>query len=122
MDETDVALRERLLHSLQALAQEANIQERLFPDFAEVNDELILDFDGWRKSCVHNGCLSVEEAGAVYAIEVFISARPEDCHEPGSLQSHRFWAELRKKAIEALAQAGWPNEVPPSYAHEFFKL
>ena len=122
MDEADVAVRERLLHALQALAAEADVQEKLFPDFVAKTDELIIDFVGWRVSCVHNGSLSVQEAGAFYAVHVFISSRPKDCHAPGCLRSHPFWAELRKKASGALAAAGWTKDTPPSYAHEYVKL
>jgi hypothetical protein len=37
----------------------------------------------------------------------------------GALSAHPFWAEVRRLAVRALNAFGWPQETPPSYAHEY---
>jgi hypothetical protein len=39
--------------------------------------------------------------------------------EESALSSHPFWQELRNLAIQSLNAFGWPQETPPSYAHEY---
>jgi len=39
--------------------------------------------------------------------------------DESALYSHPFWEELRNLAIQSLNAFGWPQERPPSYAHEY---
>ena len=104
-----------LRRALQAIAQPADVQCSLFPSFAVIADELVLDFDKayvdakqtmWTPAQVH----------ALGALEVAIDAwsgpqHPEVWDAPDCL-AHPVWSEFRKLAKDALKSLGWTDEIP----------
>lgn len=113
----------RLMHSVQLLAQPAEVQDASLPDFVCKADELALDFDHWRR-CVESdraATLSAEQREALRVLDariddVFLHDVPDD--ERQSL-TRPAWGLVREAARAALAAFGWPADRPPSYAHEF---
>lgn len=113
---------ERLKHSLQALALAAPAQVSLFPDFVVKTDALVLDFDHWRLCAVENYQreLTAAQSATLSAIDAHIDAPPTaTVWVESALYSHPFWEELRTLASQSLVAFGWPEETPPSYAHEY---
>jgi hypothetical protein len=119
------AIFQRLQHSLQALALPAAAQIALFPDFVCKTDELVLDFDHWRSCAVGNYRVEMTPAQlqSLAAVDTHIDIPNIDEYksvwDESALYSHPFWEELRDLAIQSLNAFGWPQETPPSYAHEF---
>lgn len=116
---------ERLKHSLQAMALPATGQVAYFPDFVVKTDELVLDFDHWRYCSVGNyhAEMTAAQLDSLAAVEAHIdvpnSTGDRSVWEESALYSHPFWQELRNLAIQSLNAFGWPQEAPPSYAHEY---
>jgi hypothetical protein len=116
---------ERLKHSLQALALSATDQVAHLPDFVVKTDELVLDFDHWRECAVGNyrSDMTAAQLDSLAAIKAHIatpnSTGDRTVWDESALYSHPFWGELRNLAIQSLNAFGWPQETPPSYAHEY---
>jgi hypothetical protein len=115
---------ERLKHSLQALALPAQAQVAYLPDFVVKTDELVLDFGHWR-DCATGNCqvdMTAAQLDSLTAVEAHIAAPnstgDRTVWDESALYSHAFWEELRNLAIQSLNAFGWPQETPPSYAHE----
>jgi hypothetical protein len=105
--------------SVQALAQPADVQPRLFPSFVVVADELALDFDNWWRASESNfgNAWSLEQRRAVLALDQLLaemsgSDKPELWLEKGCL-NHPKWSEVRKLAREVLFAFGWSPGIPP---------
>ena len=116
---------ERLKHSVQALALPATAQLSRLPDFVVKTDELVLDFGHWRECAVGNyrADLNGQQLESLTAIDAHIANPSGDrsVWKESSLSTHPFWADLRKLAAVALSAFGWPQETPPSYAHEYVR-
>ncbi|HJV90757.1 MAG TPA: hypothetical protein VJ623_10665 [Holophagaceae bacterium] len=110
---------QNLQWALQALAQPAHLQPRLFPDVEVATDELILEFseafrranaDGetdWSESQRHALRLLNREIEALTA-----SDHPE-IWEDNDCLTHPAWANVRQLAAGALAAFHWLNQAPP---------
>ena len=116
---------ERLKHSLQAMALPATAQLSYLPDFVVKTDELVLDFDHWRDCAVGNYRvdMTASQVDSLAAVEAHIdgpnTTGDRSVWEESALYSHPFWDELRNLAIQSLTEFGWPQETPPSYAHQY---
>jgi hypothetical protein len=114
---------ERLKHSLQALALPAAAQLAYYPDFVVKTDELVLDLGHWRDCAVGNyrGEMTEAQLRSLETLDKHIDNPSGDrtVWDDSALSRHPFWATLRRLAIEALNAFGWPQETPPSYAHEY---
>jgi hypothetical protein len=103
--------------AVQALAQPADVQPELFPDFVVVADELALEFDAARlvaESQVGRAW-SARQHQAVAYLDARLSemgARPELWSNEGCLD-HPRWSEVRQLAREVLAVFGWSPARPP---------
>lgn len=123
------AVFERLKHSLQALAIDAEEQVSLFPEFVVKTDELVLDFDNWRRTAVGNYGREMqdEQRQSLAALDEHIDAASpsrgtdRSMWNDDALSSHSFWVTARTLAARALETFGWPVEKPPSYAHEYVR-
>jgi len=123
--ESKQSILERLQHSLQALALPAPAQVAYLPDFVVKTDEIVLDFGHWRDCAVgnyHDG-MTAAQLDSLAAVEAHIavpnSIGDRSVWDESALYSHPFWEELRNLAIQSLNAFGWPQERPPSYAHEY---
>jgi len=114
---------ERLKHSVQALELLMPAQLPLMPDFVVKTDELLLEFDHWRECAVTNyrADLTGEQLESLAAMNTHIGSPSGDqsVWDESCLSTHPFWTELRRLAAVALSSFGWPQETPPSYAHEY---
>ena len=105
------------------LAQSADVQISLFPDFVCVGDELVLNFDdAWRAFQSDNEkSLSNEQIAAIEKLNSRIdelSASDKNFWlEKKSLYLDSKWNELRELAKKSLDTFGWQLEIPgPSNA------
>lgn len=124
-DEIRGGVRLRFQHALQALALPADIQLGLFPDFVVKADELALNFDHWWR-CVQDGFgerLNNQQRTLLEAINdqfTQMSGRGNGAlWTETAIHENPLWEQIRALAKEALQSFGWPNEIPPSYTHEY---
>jgi len=119
MDEDRDRIEQNFRWAVQALAQPAEVQPRLFPSFVVVGDELGSDFDNWRRTCeAHFGeSWSSKQRKAVLsldqALDRVFSPKPNRKREQNGLKD-RDWDEVRDRARECLEAFGWPSEMPPT--------
>jgi len=112
-------IEQQFLWALQALAQPAHIQPKLFPSFVVVADELAIDFDNWRmayeSNCGHRWSQEQREVVAALGYLLTEMSGPgkhelwlnEDC------LNHPKWAEVRRLALVVLSAFDWSPEIPP---------
>jgi hypothetical protein len=110
---------QQLLWALQALAQAAEVQPRLFPPFVSIADELALEFGDWYRVAVGQVGASwqPEQAKRLATLDRLLSEmtgtdQPELWLGPDCLW-HPKWSEVRGLARSALAAFGWPQDLPP---------
>jgi hypothetical protein len=114
-----------LKHSLQRLALPASEQVQLLPDFVVKTDELMLDFDHWRECAVGNyhADMTAAQLDSLATVDAHTdvpnSTGDRTVWEESALYSHSFLEELRNLAIQSRNTFGWPQETPPSYAHQY---
>ena len=111
-------MQNRLEWSILALAQPAEIQLSLFPDFAHKPDELVLNLeealDGLRG---HEDDLTAEQWSAIRALDAPIVALSEKAHSDfwteDALRCDPRWEEIRGLAKRAAEACGWELRAPP---------
>jgi hypothetical protein len=98
---------------LKALAQPADVQLTLYPDFVVKADELALDFNNFYEACLPE--MSDEQAAASSHIErrLIELSGPAGPWSEDDLRHAREWADIRDLAKQALEVFGWPDEPPP---------
>ncbi len=108
-----------LRRALQSLAQPAEVQTCLFPDFAAEADALDLEFDQALQNTrpAQGARWSVLQAKAIEPLERAIDAtsgpgRPERWESPDCLLPPT-WSEFRSPATPARSAFGGPVEPPP---------
>lgn len=107
-----------LKRCVQALAQPAAVQRALFPSFAVVGDELVLEFDdalrGWRaeqRTATEAQLATLSELECL--IEHLSGPLNEDFWlDPVQLDVDARWEDLRLLARAACAAFGWPVQIP----------
>jgi len=106
--------------SVRALAQPADIQLGLYPDFVWVADELVFEFDEWYKKL----CASVEagkwpeaKLNLVHAINQQLvsmsTASDPNLWTDEALAENEEWKNTRELALRCLHEMGWSLEPPP---------
>lgn len=100
------------------MAQPAEIQEGLFPDFAVVADELALNWEqGLAEAKPAEAELSAEQKARIEALDRLILAisGPENLRfwVDDALRTFGEWDEIRAAAAEAARAFGWPVTRPP---------
>ncbi len=95
---------EQLKWSVQALAADAETQQRLFPVYACTMDELVLDFDNWFKATRWRDDLAIssDQSQALESIDRLIESMSREAFADGALQTHHDWQTLRAAAAKAL--------------------
>jgi hypothetical protein len=107
-----------LRHSVQALAQPADEQIALFPDFVVVGDELALDFESalerFRADAVSAPAQAVATVNALNAyLEQLSGPQNEDFWlDEARLREDPRWNQVRQLALAVLEAFGWPNVTP----------
>ena len=112
-------MRNRLQWSILALAQPAEIQLALFPDFVCTGDELALNFeDGLHELAGHEDEITEEQKAAIQALDTLILAMSGEHNsdfwtDDDALRSDPVWEEIRGLAKVAAEAFGWKPEAPP---------
>jgi len=114
----EIVRRERLERAVLALAQPADVQLSLFPDFVCKADELALDFeealDGFFG---FEGEIGECERINLNALDRLILSKSGKANESfwtdEALLSHPTWDEIRVAAKSAVAAFGWELRRPP---------
>ncbi|MEI1279640.1 hypothetical protein V6Z05_15025 [Leptospira venezuelensis] len=116
-----------LKYALQALAQSAETQSRLFPDFVCIADELALDFDNAYqavKSDLDN-TLNKEQIKLLEEINSILDQNSGDISAQHStseaLISDPMWMILRVRALATLESFNWHDIPPPSDFYRFVR-
>jgi len=118
------AVFERLKHSVQLLASQAEIQLRLLPEFVCKADELALEFDHWREVTLDNygNDLTPDQASGITALDEKLSSLTNDGAQHWTDDAIRFssdWQIVRRLAARVLEAFGWPLENPTSHTNEY---
>jgi hypothetical protein len=112
-------VRNQLQRAVIALAQPADIQLSLFPDFVRKADELALDFeDGLYEMVGHEGQFSEQQRGTIDVLNALISSKMGEQHaafwNETAVRDHPLWEEIRIAAKDAAATIGWDLQSVPS--------
>ena len=111
-------MRDQLQRAVLALAQPADVQLSLFPDFVCKADELALDFeDGLYELVGHEKELTVEQKAAVDALDGIITRmsgkQNASFWTEEALRTDPTWDEIRSAAKATVASFGWELRRPP---------
>lgn len=112
-------MRNQLQRAVVALAQPADIQLSLFPDFVCKADELALDFeDGLHEMIGHEDQFSGEQRAAIDTLNKLILSKSGEQHasfwNETAVRENPIWDEIRIVAKEAAATFCWDlNTMPP---------
>jgi hypothetical protein len=109
---------ERLNWSVLALAQSADIQKRLFPDFVLVADELALSWEDALQELNSGGAnINFYQKEKIEALDKLICAisGPNNLKFwiDDALSEFSEWDEIRSAAAEVARSFGWPVLPPP---------
>lgn len=104
--------------AIAALAQPAEIQLALFPDFACKADELALNFeDGLYELVGRERHVSAEQRTAINHLDSLVRAMSGEQNSEfwteEALRSHETWNEIRTRAKLVASAFGWSVDVPP---------
>ncbi len=112
-------MQNRLEWSILALAQPAEAQLSLFPDFVHKPDELVLNFEEALDGLL--GCeaqLTEDQWAAIRALDAPILAMSGGHHPDfwteDALRSHPLWEEIRGLAKRTAEAFGWELRAPPA--------
>ena len=105
-------MRDQLERAILALAQPAEAQLALFPDFVCKADELALDFeDGLYELAGHEHELTEAQRAALDALDGLLAGmsgeRNAGFWTEEALRSHPTWEEIRSAARATAAAFGW---------------
>ncbi|WP_437590912.1 hypothetical protein [Sorangium sp. So ce1000] len=116
------------MRSVQVLAQPADVQRALFPDFVRVGDELANDFDAARRTFLaETPPLTPPQREAIDSLDHVLDTLSGEHNAAFWLDAEQLsldprWNLIRAKASLVLVSFGWPNEPPPHngaiYANE----
>ncbi|MEI1280616.1 hypothetical protein V6Z05_19955 [Leptospira venezuelensis] len=127
---TNLPITEKLIllkYALQALAQSAEIQNKLFPDFVCIADELALDFDNAYQAVKNDlgNTLNEEQTKLLDEIDSILDQNSGDINAQHwtieALASDIMWIRLRIRALATLDSFNWPNIPPPSDFYKFVR-
>jgi hypothetical protein len=118
-DVTHTPTLERLEWSIRALAQSADKQMELFPEFVCVADELALDFDEHYQRFLAEGFgdLESEARQKLAALDEYLSSfsGPDNAElwTDEALGKAPEWRKTRELAKDVIARMGWSSQPPP---------
>ncbi|WP_280279146.1 hypothetical protein [Sphingomonas sp. CBMAI 2297] len=102
--------------AILALAQPAEVQLSLFPDFVCKADELALDFeDGLYELVGHEHEVTAEQRGAIDALDAVLVSMsgPTGFWTEEALRTHPTWERIRELAKAVAVAFGWELRIPP---------
>lgn len=110
-------MRDTLERAVLALAQPAEVQLGLFPDFVPTADELALSFeDGLYELAGHEDEFAADQLDAVDALNALLigisGQQNASFWTDEALVSHPIWEEIRTAARHTAAAFGWELRVP----------
>lgn len=110
-------MRDQLQKAVLALAQPADVQLSLFPDFVCKADELALDFeDGLYELVGHENEITAEQKAAVGTLSQIITRmsgkQNSSFWTEEALHTHPTWEEIRSAAKATAAAFGWELRCP----------
>jgi len=115
--------KDKLKHTLQALALSSEEQLALFPTFAITADELALDFDNWFKANKRD--LNDQEITILNRINSILENKSQEVEKSFwtdvALKTNDGWEQIRSLSKEALEIFNWPLEKPPVEKNEFIQ-
>lgn len=106
------------MRSVQALAQPADVQRALFPDFVCVGDELANDLDIARRAFLAEAPpLASPQRDAIDSLDRYLDALSGEHNADFWLDADQLsldprWEVIRAKARLTLVAFGWPDEPP----------
>ena len=111
-------MRDQLQRAVLALAQPADVQLSLFPDFVCKADELALDFeDGLYELVGHENEITAEQKAAVEPLDQIVTRmsgkQKASFWTEEALRTHPTWEEIRSAAKATAAAFGWELRRPP---------
>jgi hypothetical protein len=111
--------------ALQALAQPAEIQATLFPDWVAVPDELALDFDNCYHATILRDQLTDAQRLRLAAVDRLLGSMSDgnssETWGRAALVSSSQWRTVRELAIEALRSMNWELDKPTSGRSQHFR-
>lgn len=113
VDDTD-----ELRRTVQALAQDAELQVASFPDFVCIGDELVMEFGDALDAFRRSNPAADHRMAALSALDAHIDALSGAVDEdfwwdPARLRTDGAWERTRQLARAVLAAFGWPLDAPP---------
>lgn len=99
------------------MACDSETQIALFPEFIVASDEIITDFDHWKRT-VESRYKSEFSRGQIESLNQInrvidkISRSEEEIWDNESLTTHELWRELRSAGTHALQEFHWTLEAP----------
>ena len=111
-------MRNQLERAVLALAQPADVQLSLFPDFVCKADELALDFeDGLYELVGHEDEITSEQRAAVDRLDQLITSMSGEQNAEfwtdDAVRSHPTWEQIRSLAKATAVAFGWELRPPP---------
>jgi hypothetical protein len=112
-------LLQKFTWALQALAQPADVQIQLYPNFVCVADELALEYNVFLVAVLvnHSQQFSSTQVQTLQSLDAFLnqmSGSENKSHWTNdALRNDGKWAQVRILAEEALNELGWTKSVPP---------
>jgi|ETN07SMinimDraft_1059922.scaffolds.fasta_scaffold220912_1 hypothetical protein len=112
---------DNLKNSIMALAASAKVQEALYPSFAAVGDELVLEFS----ECLDDlkvSDLTPKQVASIEALDVFINQHSGAQFSAMYLESSALfddpnWEEIRSLAKLVAEEMGWSSTEPIKQKH-----
>ena len=103
--------------SIQAMACDSETQISLFPDFIVVSDEMINDYDHWKRAVESRfksefSPAQIASLNDINKVIAEITRSQEDIWDNDALMTHELWGELRTAGNKALREFHWKREAP----------
>jgi hypothetical protein len=122
----EAEMRNKLQRAIIALAQQAEVQLSLFPDFVCKADELALDFeDGLYEMVGHEAEFTEQQKSAVTALDALITSMSgqanTDFWTDDALRTNPTWEQIRALARIAAATFGWDSSAIPQSDHVYVR-
>ena len=107
--------------TVQSLAQDASVQVKLFPGFAEVADELVLEHEQYQNLFLQSkdaDTLTSSQLSKISELDSYIENLSEenrkDLWTVSALRNAPEWDEIRRLSKQVIREMQWDDARPPS--------